>query len=291
MGLPVSGLPSPALNLGGGVRTRRPSAGRERTTREWMAHDTQYSIFMYSLGTTYTSYTDASFRSLCAAVSIMLRTTMRLMALSCTHTQHTGKGHTRKEGVGHGHTGAEMQGDRLDVARPAGESRSAGGSGRPRLNATTLDREGGDGGRRTDRSEGGQRGRGGRAGERRRERWPATMEPTSDGAGLRSGGPQAVMEDAGGGGDASDGAEWRCYATGGVLRVNAGWLADLGDASTAVGAADGLDSATAAAVLTTVASLLRHGGRRQRQTRQQHTSKSTQQQQRPSERWRDRGPQ
>jgi hypothetical protein len=46
IGLPVSGFPSPALNLGGGVRTLRPSAGRERTTRLWMAQDTQYSIFM-----------------------------------------------------------------------------------------------------------------------------------------------------------------------------------------------------------------------------------------------------
>ena len=34
IGLPVSGLPSPALNLGGGVLTRLASAGRLLTTRE-----------------------------------------------------------------------------------------------------------------------------------------------------------------------------------------------------------------------------------------------------------------
>lgn len=82
IGLPVSGLRSPARKRGGGVRTRRVSRERERTTCEWTAHDTQYSIFMCSFGTTYTSYTEASFRSRWAAASTMLRTTMRLMALS-----------------------------------------------------------------------------------------------------------------------------------------------------------------------------------------------------------------
>ena len=96
IGLPVSGLPSPILNLGGGVLTRLCSAGRLRTTREWMAQDTQYSIFMYSFGTTYTSYTDASFKSLCAAVSIMLRTTMRLMALSCVSTARETQGDSER---------------------------------------------------------------------------------------------------------------------------------------------------------------------------------------------------
>ena len=63
-------LPSFHRTRGGGARLRRPSRERTRTTErvmkiekgsqgsfdvpcEWMAHETQYAILMYSLGITY----------------------------------------------------------------------------------------------------------------------------------------------------------------------------------------------------------------------------------------------
>jgi len=52
IGFPVSGFPSPGLNLGGGVLTRRVSLDLDLTTCEWIAQDTQYSIFIWSFGTT-----------------------------------------------------------------------------------------------------------------------------------------------------------------------------------------------------------------------------------------------
>ena len=70
------------IGRGGATRFFRIATCRTRTVRLWIAHDTQYWILMYSLGSMYVWYIDASRMSRCDDASTMLRTVKRLMALS-----------------------------------------------------------------------------------------------------------------------------------------------------------------------------------------------------------------
>lgn len=82
---------------------------------------------MCSLGTTYTSYTEASFRSRWAAASTILRTTMRLMALSYTRatTPLTAEGRTAQPTMQlQQHRNGEMQRAGRRASRRTGRPQS-----------------------------------------------------------------------------------------------------------------------------------------------------------------------